>query len=114
MQNGNDDIPYWVLVSVLFSTHPLSESLALALHSVAFELYRAGGSSAQLDRDDAHGEVRNLKKDALLGTVGGPVFEAELETPRGKGLVRFLLTRQGLELQSQRQAAAVPRQSMMN
>ena len=112
MADGGDDIPYWVLVSVLFSTHPLSEAPALALHRIAFDLYRTGGTLGQLDRDDAHGEVRNLKKEALMGTIGGPVFEADLETPRGKGLVRFLLTRQGLEMCSQAEAKRLP--TMLN
>lgn len=97
MAERKTDVPYWVLVSVLFSTHPLSEGLALALHQVASELYRSGEGSGLLDREDGHGRVLNLKRDALLGTIGGPLFEAELETPRGKGQVRFLLTRQGLE-----------------
>jgi hypothetical protein len=38
----------------------------------------------------------------LLGTIGGPAFEAQLETERGAGKVRFLLTRDGLELMKAR------------
>jgi hypothetical protein len=33
-----------------------------------------------------------------LGAISGPGFEASLETERGSGVVRYLLTRQGLEL----------------
>mgnify|MGYP003519625280 CR=1 FL=1 len=33
-----------------------------------------------------------------LGAIAGPAFEAKLETERGSGTVRYLLTRQGLEL----------------
>lgn len=93
--------PYWVLISVLFSTHPLEEQLAVMLHRVAFELHRTGAEAGAVDQDLAHGVVRNLKKHALLGTVGGPLFEAELETEKGKSQVRFLLTHQGLELLQQ-------------
>ena len=50
------------------------------------------------------GEVINLKKQAALGTFSGPVFEANLETERGKGVVRFLLTNQGIELMAERLA----------
>ena len=32
-----------------------------------------------------------------IGTIAGPAFEAKLETERGSGTVRYLLTRQGLE-----------------
>jgi hypothetical protein len=41
--------------------------------------------------------VVNLKRSMLLGTIGGPAFEAKLETERGSGTVRYLLTREGLE-----------------
>src|SRR5690242_16815308 len=50
--------------------------------------------------DLVSGKVRNLRKDFLVGTIGGPAFEADLETERGAGTVRFMLTRQGLELMS--------------
>lgn len=106
MAQGDDTIPYWVLVSVLTSTVPLEQGLALALHRVALELHRTGGALGQVDHSLAHGQVKNLRREALLGTVGGPVFEAELETERGQGFVRFLLTRQGLELlDAQREAS---------
>lgn len=93
-----DELPYWVLVSVLMSTTPLEQGLALALHRVALELYRTGGGEGHVNHALAHGQVKNLRREALLGTLGGPLFEAELETERGAGFVRFLLTRQGLEL----------------
>ncbi|MHB8874788.1 MAG: hypothetical protein ACYC8T_13955 [Myxococcaceae bacterium] len=94
------ETPYWVLISVLFSSQPLSEKLAMELHRVAYELYRSHGSEGAIDGELVHGTVRNKHKDALIGTIGGPVFEAEVETERGSGQVRFLLTRQGLELLS--------------
>jgi hypothetical protein len=98
MAPTNDDLPYWVLVSVLTSTVPLDQGLALALHRVALDLFKTGTGVGHVDHQLAHGQVKNLKKDALLGTVGGPVFEAQLETERGAGMVRFILTRQGIEL----------------
>lgn len=90
--------PYWVLISVLFSSFPLTPSVAMCLHQAAYELYRTGGSVGEVLGDLTSGKVRNLKKDVLLGTLAGPAFEADLETERGPGKVRFLLTRQGLEL----------------
>ena len=44
------------------------------------------------------GRVVNLRKTMQLGAISGPAFEAKLETARGSGTVRYLLTRQGLEL----------------
>jgi len=32
-----------------------------------------------------------------LGTFCGPAFEARLDTERGPGVVRFLITREGLD-----------------
>lgn len=95
----------WVLISVLFSTFPMEEGLALALHRVAMDLYQRGDSVGVIDQGLAHGEVKNVRKEAAIGTISGPVFEAELETERGKGAVHFILTRQGLSLLADQAAA---------
>jgi hypothetical protein len=94
----SEPLPYWMLVSVLFSSQPLTPALAMTLHQAAFELFKSNGSVTPIAGDLVQGKVRNLRKDVLLGTIGGPAFEAEVETERGAGVVRFLLTRQGLEL----------------
>jgi hypothetical protein len=105
--------PYWVLLSVLFSSQPLSPSLAMTLHQAAYELYRRGDSVQPVAGDLLTGKVHNLRKDVQLGTFSGPAFEAEIETERGSGVVRFLLTRQGLELLRQ-QPPAPPRPQYLN
>ncbi len=97
--------PYWVLISVLFSSLPLTPSLAMSLHQAAYDLHQKDESWAQVIGDLANGKVQNLHKVMALGAISGPAFEAELETERGKGKVRFLLTREGLELMAERQAA---------
>lgn len=89
--------PYWQLISVLFSSVPLTPVLAMTLHQAAFELYESGGGFTPVAGDMLQGRVTNLKREMLLGTIGGPAFEASIETERGKGMVRFLLTRDGLE-----------------
>jgi hypothetical protein len=90
--------PYWVLISVLFSSQPLTPSLAMTLHQAAYDLYRRGDSAQPVAGDLLTGTVRNLRKDVQMGAIAGPAFEAEIETERGSGVVRFLLTRQGLEM----------------
>jgi hypothetical protein len=90
--------PTWLLISVLFSSVPLTAALAATLHRAALDLYTRDGAAAPVAGDVVSGRVLNLRKDMLLGTIGGPAFEAELETERGPGKVRFLLTRQGIEL----------------
>lgn len=100
--------PYWVLISVLFSSQPLTSSLAMCLHQAAYDLYRRNDSVGQVIGDMVSGKVRNLKKDVLLGTIGGLAFEADIETERGAGTVRFLLTRQGLELMEQPVRSSLP------
>jgi len=104
--------PAWLLVCVLFSTLPISPALAITLHETAYDLYVHGAGAKSLSGDFAWGKVRNLRKDMLLGTIGGPAFEAELETERGPGKVRFLLTRQGLELMQER--APAPAKTYLN
>ena len=100
--------PYWQLISILFSSQPLTPALALCLHQAAFELYRTDGNVGPVAGDLVSGKVRNLKKDVVLGSISGPAFEAEIETERGSGQVRFLLTRQGLEWMSQGDAPRPP------
>jgi hypothetical protein len=89
--------PYWQLLSILFSSFPMTPELAATLYEAAFDLHTKDAKQKKVAGDALSGTVRNLKKHALIGTIGGPTFEAEVETERGKGMVRFILTRQGLE-----------------
>jgi hypothetical protein len=88
----------WTLISVLFSNVPLEAGLAATLHETALELYRSDGAMQQVAGDALSGRVVNLRKTLQLGAISGPAFEATLETARGSGKVRYLLTTQGLEL----------------
>jgi hypothetical protein len=96
--------PYWLLISVLFSTQPLTPALAMTLHQAAYELHRRGDGSSEVAGDMLSGRVVNLRKEVSLGGISGPAFEAEIETERGSGVVRFVLTRQGLELMREQPA----------
>lgn len=107
---ADDPPPYWILISVLFSSLPLTAELARRLHRSAYDLYRADAGVADIGGDSdviVTGEMRNLKQDLALGTVTGPAFEADIETERGHGVVRFLLTRRGIELMTERAARPV-------
>jgi hypothetical protein len=90
--------PRWTLISVLFSSIPLDHSLAALLHEAALDLHRREEAVGQVAGDVVSGRVVNLRRTMQLGAITGPAFEAKLETARGSGTVRFLLTRQGLEL----------------
>jgi hypothetical protein len=100
--------PYWVLISVLFSSQPLTPTLAMTLQQAAFDLYRRGDSVLPVAGDLLTGKVHNLRKDVQMGSISGPAFEAEIETERGSGVVRFLLTRQGLEMMQAQPAEPPP------
>jgi len=91
--------PSWTLISVLLSTIPLEASLAATLHQAALDLYRRDAGMQQVAGELVNGRVVNLKKTLQLGAITGPAFEARLDTARGSGMVRYLLTRQGLELE---------------
>ena len=93
------DPPPWTLISVLLSTIPLEASLAATLHQAALDLYRRDAGVGQVAGEVITGRVVNLKKTLQLGAISGPAFEAKLETARGSGTVRYLLTTQGLELE---------------
>ena len=106
--------PYWVLISVLFSSQPLTPALAMTLHQAAYELYQRGEEARAVEGALLNGTVRNLRKDVQMGTLSGPAFEAEIQTERGAGVVRFLLTRQGLELLQQQPEAPPSRPRYLN
>lgn len=87
----------WTLISVLFSTIPLEASLAATLHQAALDLYQRDEPVQEVAGELVNGRVVNLRKTLQLGSISGPAFEAKLDTARGSGTVRYLLTRQGLE-----------------
>lgn len=107
--------PYWALVSVLFSSFPLTPTLGMVLYDAAVDLYRRREAVGPVAGELFQGRVKNLDKHMLLGTIGGPAFEADLETERGKGKVRFLITPEGLDQAgAQQQRAAPPRRELLN
>lgn len=96
MADDNDSA--WKLIAVLQSTVFLPPALSIRLYRAAVALHRADADIENLtDVDTAYGQVRSLRRELLLGTFGGPGFEADLDTPHGKGHVRFLVTREGIE-----------------
>jgi hypothetical protein len=109
--------PYWLLIAVLQSTVPLEPALAMRLYHAAVELHRSEDATSKLTGELAMGEVRRLGKELLIGSIGGPGFEADLDTPKGSGRVRFILTRQGLDeaqAQTQSQSPSPSRSSLPN
>lgn len=108
MTPDTDEAPHWLLISILFSSLPLTPQLATKLHRAAFDLYRTDEDAIALRGTLVRGEVRNLKKQLLLGTIAGHAFEARVDTERGEGEVRFLLTQDGIAAF----AEAQPRQQL--
>ena len=94
--DASERTPYWRLIAVLSSTFPLDSALAMRLYHAARELHDEDRGVCRITGDLAEGEVRNLKKEQALGSIVGPMFEAVLDTPRGSGQVRFIVTREGL------------------
>ena len=92
------EAPYWVLISILLSSVPITPPLARDLHRSAYDLYRRDGEVCPVECGLARGQLHNLRREAALGSISGPVFEARLETERGPGRVSFVLTRPGIEL----------------
>ncbi|HET7752759.1 MAG TPA: hypothetical protein VFK85_02520 [Anaeromyxobacteraceae bacterium] len=106
--------PYWALVSVLFSSFPLSPTLGMVLYDAAIGLWRRGEAMTPIAGELFQGRVTNLDKHMLLGTIGGPAFEADVDTERGKGKVRFVVTSEGLERAGLQERAARPRRELLN
>ncbi len=94
--------PYWYLISVLASSIPLEPALAMSLYEVAVGLHRRGEGHGEVLQDRMEGRVTNLRRSFALGSISGPGFEAEVEMPSGKGKVRFLVTREGMDRATRR------------
>jgi hypothetical protein len=98
----NGDPPYWALIAALSSSMPLTESLAMTLYQAGCDLYQGKPGAGMVGGDFVSGKVRSLQDYVVLGAFSGPAFEARIETERGPGLVRFLITREGLQWMEQR------------
>jgi hypothetical protein len=109
-----DPVAYWLLIAVLQSSVPLEPPLAMRLYRAACDLHRRREDVEKIAGDLAQGEVRRLGKNLLIGSISGPGFEAVVDTPRGSGSVRFVLTRQGLEHQGLDDGDAAGAGRMMN
>jgi len=94
--------PYWYLISVLASTIPLEAELAMSLYEVAAGLHRSGEGHGEIVLGSMEGRVTNLHRSFALGSITGPGFEADVELAAGRGKVRFLLTREGVDLGARR------------
>lgn len=68
----------------------------MRLYRAALSLCRSGDGLEKLAGDLAQGQVRRLGSTQAMGSLVGPAFEAELETPSGSGRVRFIVTQQAL------------------
>ena len=89
--------PLWRLIAVLASTIPLERAVALWLYQTAVEMRALGQKSVPLAGDLGDGRLTDMRQEALIGSIGGPAFEAILETNRGKGHIKFIVTKEGLE-----------------
>ena len=109
--HGSSRVPYWRLIAVLTSSCPLSSPLAMRLYRAALELHRDEEEVQVIRGDLGEGEVRRLGKEMVIGAIGGPGFEAEIDTGTGSGRVRFIVTREGLDEGEKSDAA---RRALMN
>ena len=97
-----------MLIAVLRSSIPLDAPLAMRLYHSAIKLERNQDSVEKLSGDLAMGEVRRLGETIALGAITGPGFEAAVDTPRGSGVVRFVVTRRGLDEADDSPPASLP------
>lgn len=100
----------WRLIAVLQSTAALGPALALKLYETAVALHLGGRESGAVAGDEGVGTVRAVGRELLLGVISGPGFEAQIDTPSGRCVVSYLVTREGLahaeeEIQRRREEA---------
>ena len=102
------ETPYWLLICVLASTVRLSEDASLSLYDAACEMLSAKREHAELRSGALTGTLKNLGKSAVVGTLAGRLFEADVIAAGTSGHVRFLVTRQGLAAREQDRPARGP------
>ena len=95
----------WFLIAVLASDIRLSEEASLSLYDAACEMLEAKQERGELRSQPVTGSIRNLGSDVLVGSLAGPMFEADVITSGTSGHVRFLVTRQGLALREEKRHA---------
>jgi len=76
----------------------------MALYHAGCDVYQGNPGAGEVIGDLVNGKVRNLHRHVVLGTFSGPAFEARIETERGRGVVRFLITHEGLKWMEQHAA----------
>ena len=106
--------PDFRIFAVLVSAVPLSTALSVLLLQAARMLARSGAGPQQISGELVRGRVWTDGREARLGTLGGSLFEAEVETERGSGRVRFLVTPEGLEESGPAMPAAPRARSWLN
>ena len=78
-------------VCVMTSGMPLTEEVRTALLLVGRDLLQAGDEMRIFRAADCEGGVSTEYKYAMLGTFGGVLLDAHVESDRGTTRVRFLL-----------------------
>ena len=99
---ADESPPYWALIAALFSSISLTESLAMALYYAGCDLYERNQEAGEVAGDLLSGKLRRLKEHVVFGNFSGPAYEARIDTERGPGVVRFLITREGLQWMERR------------
>ena len=99
---ADESPPYWALIAALFSSFSLTESLAMSLYYAGCDLYERNQEAGEVAGDLLSGKLRRLQEHAMLGNFSGPAYEARIDTERGPGVVRFLITREGLQWMERR------------
>jgi len=102
MNEVGPETPSWFLIAVLASTIPLSDDASISLYDAACEMLDARQEEALLRSAIVTGSIKNLGTDVVVGTLGGPLFEADVIAGGTSGQVRFLVTRQGLALREEK------------
>lgn len=74
----------------------------MALYYAGCDLYQRDQEAGEVAGDLLSGKLRRLQEHAVLGTFGGPSYEARIDTEHGAGVVRFLITREGLHWMERR------------
>lgn len=76
----------------MFNGKALTDGLRDTLWRVACVMIRNQRKEQVFRHDDGEGVVLTEFDTALIGTVGGPVFQAQLDTPKGKTVTTFIVT----------------------
>lgn len=92
----------------MLSGMPLTGQISQALFDGAKKMWADGEEKLDVSTQEFEGRIRTQGKHSLLGSIGGVLFEANIETDLGSTNVRFIVQTRQLPDENARWTLCMP------